>query len=446
MSKRKYHDFVETHIIDLIGNDKYESEILECLHDMKESGKLTEQFNKQIIDHILSKNIHIEHISNIIDIDKYEIKFDKFCKLIEMRYSFDFISKFSNIQYDDNCALEDLVVPFCNVLLNDSNVDFLISLIDKFKEMKKNIHSIFCIIDNKKITANNFNKLIKRICQLDKFPELNLNTTNAIDMKCVDDSTIVLFIENNKGFRNECLNNMYKIFKSSRSRIVVDKLYEYINNNSYNILRSIYYDVGNLSESLAQPFKNYISSNDENDNINIFECIVDKTKEISNITLAIRNVQIKKFSELSPIIADYIKFLNDSNIGELFDAIFSRTDTLLDNIITFCFEKNLCSILETLLVKYYFDETKLYHKDSLRKYREMFEEKLILKDHIKYIPITTIVKKMHCSICDTEHEKFYINDPCLHICMCKDCFNKLTSKNCPFCRKPITKHLEVFIC
>lgn len=51
--------------------------------------------------------------------------------------------------------------------------------------------------------------------------------------------------------------------------------------------------------------------------------------------------------------------------------------------------------------------------------------------------------KKVCCIC-MSNEPDTVLDPCGHT-VCLECFNKLKTKNCPYCREPIQKPIKLYI-
>lgn len=76
------------------------------------------------------------------------------------------------------------------------------------------------------------------------------------------------------------------------------------------------------------------------------------------------------------------------------------------------------------------------HKHSLSKIKEskqMCQTKQT---------VTTEVEQLQCLICIT-NEKDALIIPCKHLCVCKNCVQKL--KNCPICREVIITSIDVYI-
>lgn len=61
------------------------------------------------------------------------------------------------------------------------------------------------------------------------------------------------------------------------------------------------------------------------------------------------------------------------------------------------------------------------------------------------IPIQDINSdiKYMCILCQ-ENKMEFLCDPCNHICMCNDCYDKLDKKICPCCRTPIANKKNIF--
>lgn len=50
-----------------------------------------------------------------------------------------------------------------------------------------------------------------------------------------------------------------------------------------------------------------------------------------------------------------------------------------------------------------------------------------------------------CTVCQ-ENQRDCVIEPCMHVCCCISCLQRITDSKCPICRTPIDFYLKLYIC
>ena len=56
-----------------------------------------------------------------------------------------------------------------------------------------------------------------------------------------------------------------------------------------------------------------------------------------------------------------------------------------------------------------------------------------------------LAQQITCTVC-LENQRDCVLEPCMHVCCCIPCLQRITDNKCPICRTPIDFYLKLYIC
>jgi hypothetical protein len=56
-----------------------------------------------------------------------------------------------------------------------------------------------------------------------------------------------------------------------------------------------------------------------------------------------------------------------------------------------------------------------------------------------------LAQQITCTVC-LENQRDCVLEPCMHVCCCISCLQRITDNKCPVCRTPIDFYLKLYIC